>query len=77
LYDLGEYEQQGGRSTKWGSREELAELIRKAKELSIEMIWDAVLSHKAGGDRTEEVWAVEVDNEGESGFVLPTPDVLQ
>ena len=64
LWDLGEFEQKGARSTKWGSREELAGLINKAKVCSVKILWDAVLSHKAGADGTAEVWAVEVDKEG-------------
>lgn len=64
LWDLGEFEQKGTRATKWGSREELDELIRKAKEVGVNVVWDAVLNHKTGGDSTEEAWAVEVDEEG-------------
>lgn len=64
LWDLGEFEQKGSRSTKWGSREELADLIAKAGECGVDIIWDAVLNHKAGADGTEECWAVEVDKEG-------------
>ena len=69
LWDLGEFEQKGTRSTKWGSKEELDELIGKTKECGVEIIWDAVLNHKTAGDRTEEAWAVEVDEEGKT-----TPD---
>lgn len=65
LWDLGEFEQKGGRRTKWGSREELDELLKVAKEYGIDVIWDAVINHKQSGDRTEDgVWAVEVDEEG-------------
>lgn len=68
LFDLGEFNQKGTRSTRWGSCEELRELIRKAKEYQLDVIWDAVLNHKAGADSTEDVWAVEVDKEGESAL---------
>ncbi|KAB2571112.1 Cytoplasmic alpha-amylase [Lasiodiplodia theobromae] len=63
LWDLGEFDQKGARSTKWGSREELRDLMDKAKSLGIAIVWDAVLSHKTAGDSTEECWAVEVDPE--------------
>ncbi|KAH7055541.1 glycoside hydrolase superfamily [Macrophomina phaseolina] len=63
LWDLGEFEQKGSRSTKWGSREELRDLMEKARSLGIGIIWDAVLNHKTAGDTTEECWAVEVDPE--------------
>jgi len=65
LWDLGEFDQKGARRTHWGSRDELDELRQKSKELEVDLIWDAVLSHKAGADSTEEVWAVEVDRGGE------------
>ena len=64
LWDLGEFEQKGSRGTKWGNREELSFLLIRAKELEIDIIWDAVLNHKAGADATEDAWAVEVDKEG-------------
>ena len=64
LWDLGEFEQKGSRGTKWGNREELNALLSRSKELKIDIIWDAVLNHKAGADATDEVWAVEVDKEG-------------
>ncbi|KAL6706010.1 hypothetical protein ACN47E_006112 [Coniothyrium glycines] len=61
LYDLGEFDQKGERSTKWGSKEELLELAKVAKENGIGLYWDAVLNHKAGADRTEKCRVVEVD----------------
>lgn len=64
LWDLGEFEQKGARETKWGNREELDELMKQARRLDIDVVWDAVINHKTGGDTTEEIWAVEVDKEG-------------
>lgn len=64
LWDLGEFDQKWTRSTKWGSREELDELMGRAKSLGISIIWDTVLNHKTAGDATEECWAVCVDPEG-------------
>ncbi|KAF2266433.1 glucan 1,4-alpha-maltohexaosidase precursor [Lojkania enalia] len=61
LYDLGEFEQKGTRSTKWGSIEDLRELCRVSKEHGIGLYWDAVLNHKAGADKTERCRVVEVD----------------
>jgi alpha-amylase len=63
LWDLGEFDQKGARRTKWGSREELVELARAAKDAGIGLYWDAVLNHKAGADRTERCTVVEVDPE--------------
>jgi alpha-amylase len=58
---LGEFNQKGGVRTKWGSKEDLLTLARKAQELGLGLYWDAVLNHKAGADKKEKVRAVEVD----------------
>lgn len=79
IWDLGEFQQKVVRSTKWGSKEELDGLITKARECGLELIWDAVLSHKTAGDRTDECWAVEVDKAGKivrCSFTTPCPLVL-
>lgn len=61
LYDLGEFDQKGAVATKWGTRQELEDLIYQAAALDIKIIWDAVLNHKAGADFPETFSAVEVD----------------
>ncbi|KAK4493663.1 hypothetical protein PRZ48_014848 [Zasmidium cellare] len=61
LYDLGEFDQKGGVRTKWGTKEELLNLAKKAEELGMGLYWDAVLNHKAGADKKEKAHAVEVD----------------
>ncbi len=48
-YDLGEYFQQGTTETRFGSREELDNLIAKAHENDIEVIADIVMGHNSGG----------------------------
>lgn len=65
LWDLGEFDQKWARSTKWGSREELNDLIKAAHDHGLKIIWDAVLNHKTAGDATDECWAVECDPEGQ------------
>jgi glycosidase len=62
LWDLGEFDWKGQRPTKWGSREELDQLCRTAKDRGIGLLWDAVLSHRSAADWAEEVKAVEVDD---------------
>jgi alpha-amylase len=61
LYDLGEFNQKGTRPTKWGSREDLEELVAEAQSLGVGIYWDAVLNHKAGADYPERFQAVKVD----------------
>lgn len=63
LYDLGEFDQKGSISTKWGTREELHELVNDAHALGLGVYWDAVLNHKAGADHTEPFKAVRVNPE--------------
>ena len=64
LYDLGEFEQKGSRSTKWGSKEDLVGFVKVASSYGVSVIFDAVLNHKGGADYTEAVKAVKVDPEG-------------
>ncbi|KAA6411902.1 MAG: putative glucan 1 [Lasallia pustulata] len=61
LYDLGEFDQKGGKPTKWGSKEELMQLVEKAQEVGMGIYWDAVLNHKAAADHKEKCQAQEVD----------------
>ncbi|ESK92575.1 glucan -alpha-maltohexaosidase precursor [Moniliophthora roreri MCA 2997] len=62
LYDLGEFAQKGGIPTKYGTKEELVEMVKKAKEAGIVTYVDAVLNHKFGADKTETFGVIEVDN---------------
>ncbi|KAL4780515.1 glycoside hydrolase superfamily [Aspergillus varians] len=61
LYDLGEFDQKGSQPTKWGTKEDLQQLVSRAQELGLGIYWDAVLNHKAGADSTERFPAVKVD----------------
>ncbi|KAI4112310.1 MAG: hypothetical protein LQ338_008325, partial [Usnochroma carphineum] len=57
----GEFDQKGGVSTKWGIKEDLVQLVRSARDVGVEIYWDAVLNQKAGADRAEQCQVVEVD----------------
>ncbi|KIM27474.1 glycoside hydrolase family 13 protein [Serendipita vermifera MAFF 305830] len=61
LWDLGEFRQKGVTGTRWGTKAELVSAIQAAKDRGIEVLIDAVLNHKMGGDVKETVQAVEVD----------------
>ncbi|KAI9721770.1 MAG: hypothetical protein M1812_002105 [Candelaria pacifica] len=61
LYDLGEFDQKGGVATKFGTKEELLEMMVIANEVGMGVYWDAVLNHKAAADSTETCSVVEVD----------------
>ncbi|KZP22109.1 glycoside hydrolase family 13 protein [Athelia psychrophila] len=61
IWDLGEFEQKGGRATKYGTIDELKSAIKKAKANGIVCYIDAVLNHRLGADGTETFLATEVD----------------
>ncbi|KAJ5935753.1 Glycoside hydrolase superfamily [Penicillium verhagenii] len=69
LFDLGEFDQKGSISTKWGSKKELVDFIREARSLGIGIVWDAVLNHKAGADFPERFKAIQVDPKDVDGWV--------
>ena len=48
-FDFGEYDQHGTVPTRFGTREELENLISKSHELGLEVIADIVLNHNSGG----------------------------
>ncbi|EPS29733.1 putative alpha-amylase [Penicillium oxalicum 114-2] len=75
LYDLGEFDQKGAVATKWGTRQELEDLIYQAAALDIKIIWDAVLNHKAGADFPETFSAVEVDPKRRDIEISPPSEI--
>ena len=46
IWDLGEFEQKGSKRTKWGTKDELLQAIKVAKEHGIITYIDAVMNHK-------------------------------
>ena len=63
LYDLGEFDQKGTIRTKYGTLDELRELIDELHKNEIKVYADVVLNHKAGADYTQEFQAIQVDEE--------------
>ncbi|MDU1903481.1 MAG: alpha-amylase [Dysgonomonas sp.] len=61
LFDLGEFNQKDTVRTKYGTKEELIEMIEELHKHDICVYLDAVLNHKAGADYTEKFLAKEVD----------------
>jgi len=49
-YDLGEFNQKGGKETYFGSKADLEALIAEAKKHNINIYADMVLNHNSGGD---------------------------
>lgn len=61
LYDLGEFDQKGSVRTKYGTKEELLDLIEAIHAEGMQVYADVVLNHKATADFEEEFQAVKVD----------------
>lgn len=77
MYDIGEFDQKGSISTKYGTIETYKRCIRKAYELGIQIIADIVFNHRMGADQKETIKATEQnwDNRNESISNLETVDV--
>ncbi len=61
LYDLGEFDQKGTVRTKYGTKQELKEMIETLHACDISVYMDAVMNHKAGADHVETCMARLVD----------------
>lgn len=61
LYDLGEFNQKDTVRTKYGTKQELKEMIDELHKNQINVYLDAVMNHKAGADYTEKFMAKEVN----------------
>ena len=66
LYDLGEFDQKGDIRTKYGTKDELLQLIETAHQHGLQVYADVVLNHKAQADEEETFQAVEVDPDNRS-----------
>jgi len=61
LYDLGEFDQKNTIRTKYGTKQELKEMIDELHKYNISVYLDAVMNHKSWGDFTERFQVVEVN----------------
>ena len=63
LYDLGEFNQKGSISTKYGTKDEYLQAIQELHKNNIRVYADIVLNHKIGADASETVFASEENEE--------------
>lgn len=63
LFDLGEFDQKGTVRTKYGTKQELKEMIDELHKHQISVYLDAVMNHKAAADYKEKFLAREVNPE--------------
>jgi len=68
-YDLGEFDQKGTVRTRYGTKEEYLNAIKKAHEHNIDVYADIVLNHKMGADEKETVTVHEVDAENRNKII--------
>lgn len=61
LFDLGEFDQNSTIRTKYGTKDELIEMIGELHKNKISVYLDTVMNHKAEGDYTEKFKVKEVD----------------
>ena len=55
LWDLGEFDQKGTVRTKYGTKKELMSALKALHKNNLKVYFDAVLNHRFGADKTEEV----------------------
>ena len=63
LYDLGEFDQKGTVRTKYGTKQELQDMIEALSTHGIHVYVDVVMNHKGGADETEQFQVIEVSQE--------------
>jgi alpha-amylase len=61
LFDLGEFDQKGTISTKYGTKDEYINAVNTLHKSNISVMADIVLNHKNGADESEKVKVVQVD----------------
>lgn len=61
LYDLGEFQQKGSVSTKYGTKEEYLKAVKTLQENGIGVIVDIVLNHRIGADELETMLVKKVN----------------
>jgi alpha-amylase len=69
LFDLGEFNQKGTVATKYGTKKEFIQAIKKAHENNIKVIADTAFNHKANGDEVEKVKVRKVNPENRTEFL--------
>lgn len=66
MYDLGEFDQKGSFSTKYGTNEQYKKAVQSLHDQGIEAIADVVFNHRMGADACEDVMATTKDDNNRS-----------
>ncbi len=75
LYDLGEFDQKGTVRTKYGTKQELLEMVQALQENQIQVYADVVLNHKAGADKKEVFSVVKVNPDNREEVISEPFDI--
>lgn len=82
MWDLGEFahprdegKQEPVCRTKYGTRQDFEECMKKLREHGVSIYIDAVMNHRAGADETETFKAREVDNDDRSKLISDAYDI--
>ncbi|MFN0047597.1 MAG: alpha-amylase [Cytophagales bacterium] len=69
IFDLGEFDQKGSVATRFGTKEEYLQCIKKLQSLDIQVYADIVLNHMGGADEKEMVTVRKVNPENRNEFI--------
>ncbi|WP_081413948.1 alpha-amylase [Chryseobacterium daeguense] len=75
MYDLGEFDQKGGIPTRYGTKEEYLNAIKKAHEAGLSVYADIVLNHRMGGDEDEQITVHQVDEDDRNKIISEPMEV--
>jgi alpha-amylase len=75
LFDLGEFDQKGSVRTKYGTKDEFIAATQALHDRGVQVIVDLVLNHKAGGDESEVIQAVKVNEENRLEHISEPYDI--
>jgi alpha-amylase len=75
LYDLGEFDQKGSVSTKYGSKQELIDAVAAAQKAGLKVYSDIVFNHMGGGDETETFMARKVNPDNRNEFISESYEI--
>ncbi|MGN0394005.1 MAG: alpha-amylase [Coprococcus sp.] len=76
MYDLGEFDQKGSVSTKYGTKQQYLNAIKTLQSAGIKVYADIVFNHRMGADGTEEVRAVMDDSNNRNNTISSPSSIL-
>ncbi len=75
LYDLGEFDQKSSIPTKYGTKSQLLDAVKALHEANIQVYVDIVVNHMGGGDETETIQAIKVNENNRNEAISEPYDI--